>query len=198
MKPQDNKEKNKQEKQPASERTEKLQPLEQFFVSQLQDIYYAERRINEFLEELAGAVTSEDLEDSVRHHQQQTARQVKRLEKIFGLLKMEAEEKHCESIEGLMREANEIKELTSPGTATRDAALIIGLQKIEHYEIASYGGLLELAVTMDLGQVADLLDKSLREEEEADQMLTVIAEDQINVRAEQEKPYSWQKGLQEA
>ena len=67
------------------------------------------------------------------------------------------------------------------------------MQKIEHYEIASYGGLLELALTMDLHQAAPLLDKTLKEEEEADRDLTYIAETFINVRAEQESPYSWQQ-----
>ena len=168
-------------------------PLENFFVNQLQDMYYSERRLAEALEEMTGACTSEELEDAVNQHRQQTQRHLKRLKKIFSMIGREAKEKKCEAIEGLIREAKEIRDLTREGTATRDAALIVAMQKIEHYEIASYGGLLELALTMDLHQAAPLLDKTLKEEEEADRDLTYIAETFINVRAEQESPYSWQK-----
>ena len=172
-------------------------PLEKFFVAQLKDMYYAERRITETLDEMASSCNSEELEDAISSHRRQTDRHVKRLEKIFGMIGTDAAEKKCEAIEGLIKEAREIRDMTREGTATRDAALIIALQKIEHYEIATYGGLLELALTMDLHNAASLLDKSLREEEQADAELTEIAESFINVRAEQEGPYSWQE-LQEA
>jgi ferritin-like metal-binding protein YciE len=76
---------------------------------------------------------------------------------------------------------------------TRDAALIIAAQKVEHYEIATYGGLVQLAVTMDLRRAADLLDKTLNEEEQTDLLLTHIAEGHINVEAEEEGNYSWTK-----
>lgn len=182
------------DKQPAPSMSAELaSPLEIFFVNQLQDMYYSERRLAEALEEMAGSCTSEELEDAVNEHRLQTQRHQKRLKKIFSMIGREAKEKKCEAIEGLIREANEIRDLTTENTATRDAALIIALQKMEHYEIASYGGLLELALTMDLYQAASLLDKTLKEEEEADRELTYIAETFINVCAEQESPYSWQK-----
>lgn len=168
-------------------------PLEKFFVAQLKDMYYAERRLTEALDEMASACNSEELEDAITSHRKETDRHLKRLEKVFTMIGVQAEEKKCEAIEGLIKEAEEIREMTKEGTATRDAAIIIALQKIEHYEIATYGGLLELALTMDLHQAAPLLDKSLKEEEEADRELTDIAESFINVRAEQEGPYSWQK-----
>jgi ferritin-like metal-binding protein YciE len=76
---------------------------------------------------------------------------------------------------------------------TRDAALIIAAQKVEHYEIATYGGLVELALTMRLNRAAELLDKTLKEEEETDSILTDIAETYINVEAEQEGDYVWEK-----
>lgn len=168
-------------------------PLEKFFTAQLKDMYYAERRIGEHLEEMASSSNSEELEDAISNHRKETERHVKRLEKVFRAIGVEPEEKNCEAIEGLIKEAIEIRDMTKEGTSTRDAALIIALQKIEHYEIASYGGLLELALTMDLHQAASLLDKTLREEVEADTELTEIAESYINVRAEQEGPYSWEK-----
>lgn len=76
---------------------------------------------------------------------------------------------------------------------TRDAALIIAAQKIEHYEMASYGGLIQLAITMKLNDAAELLESTLMEEEEADKLLTDVAETKINIEAEEETKYSWLK-----
>ena len=80
---------------------------------------------------------------------------------------------------------------------TRDAALIIAAQKVEHYEIATYGGLVQLAITMGLNRAADILDKTLIEEENTDALLTYIAESYINIEAEEEGAYSWQKEEEE-
>jgi ferritin-like metal-binding protein YciE len=96
-------------------------------------------------------------------------------------------------MDGLLREADSIISETEEGTMTRDAALIIAAQKVEHYEIATYGGLVQLALTMKLERVADILEKTLREEEDTDQLLTFIAEAHINFEAEEEGSYSWQK-----
>src|ERR1044072_9008103 len=91
-----------------------------------------------------------------------------------------------------------IVEETEEGTFTRDAALIIAAQKVEHYEIATYGGLVQLAITMELNEVADLLDKTLVEEEDTDAKLTEIAENEINLRAEHEgNQYSWEEAEEE-
>ena len=97
-----------------------------------------------------------------------------------------AEGKKCEAIEGIAREVENIIDETEQGTLTRDAALIIAAQKVEHYEIATYGGLVQLAITMNLHDAADLLDKTLVEEEDTDARLTEIAENEINLRAEHE------------
>ncbi len=167
--------------------------LEKFFMDQLKDIYYAEQLLVKELPQMQKACTTEELEDALVDHQKQTERHVKRLERIFQLIAVTPASKKCEAMEGLVNEAKTIIHETKEGSATRDAALIIAAQKIEHYEIATYGGLVQLALTMDLHQVATLLEKTLQEEEEADQELTRIAESHINVRAEQEHPYSWQK-----
>jgi ferritin-like metal-binding protein YciE len=98
-------------------------------------------------------------------------------------------------MDGLIKELKTILRETEENTMTRDAALIIAAQKIEHYEIASYGGLVALAVTMGMERAADILDKTLAEEEQADLMLTDIAEAYINVEAEHEGAYSWNKKL---
>jgi ferritin-like metal-binding protein YciE len=167
--------------------------LEKFFVSQLQDIYYAEQQLVKSLPEIAKACTTEELEDAFNDHLAQTERHVKRLEKVFNIIGQEPEGKQCEAMDGLLKEAKKIIAETKKGSMTRDAALIIAAQKVEHYEIASYGGLVQLAVTMDLRRAADLLDKTLNEEEQTDLLLTNIAEGHINMEAEDEGNYSWNK-----
>ena len=177
----------------ASRKTNKTSLLEKFFIDQLKDIYYAEQHLVKSLPEMQKAATSEELEDAFEEHLKQTERHVKRLEKVFQLVKQKPEGKKCEAIEGLVREAKSIISETKEGTMTRDAALIIAAQKIEHYEIATYGGLVQLAITMDLHRAAELLDKTLQEEEDTDTTLTQIAETSINVQAENEGTYSWQQ-----
>ena len=172
----------------------KISPLEKFFTDQLKDIYYAEQHLLKGLQEMQKASTTEELEDAFENHLKQTERHVKRLEKVFQLLNQKPEAKKCEAIDGLIKEAKTIISETKEGTMTRDAALIIAAQKVEHYEIATYGGLVQLAITMNLHQVADLLDKTLQEEEGTDHSLTHIAETRINLMAENEgQQYSWQR-----
>jgi len=177
----------------AGHKPNKSSLLEKFFVDQLKDIYYAEQHLVKALPEMQKAATSEELEDAFEEHLKQTERHVKRLEKVFQLIGKKAEGKKCDAIEGLTKEAKSIISETKEGSMTRDAALIIAAQKIEHYEIATYGGLVQLAITMDLHRAAELLDKTLQEEEETDATLTEIAETSINVKAENEGAYSWQQ-----
>ena len=171
----------------------KISPLEKFFTDQLKDIYYAEQHLLKALPEMQKASTTEELEDAFENHLKQTERHVKRLEKIFQTLNLKPEAKKCDAIDGLIKECKTIISETKEGTMTRDAALIIAAQKVEHYEIATYGGLVQLAITMNLQQVADLLDKTLQEEEGTDHTLTHIAETRINLMAENEGQYSWQQ-----
>jgi len=167
--------------------------LEKFFIDQLQDIYYAEQQLVKALPKMQEASTTEELEDAFAHHLEQTGRHVKRLEKVFKMIRQEPEGKKCEAMDGLVREAQSIIDETEDGTMTRDAALIIAAQKVEHYEIATYGGLVQLALTMGLHRAADVLEKTLAEEEDTDQQLTFIAEGYINMEAENEGGYSWEK-----
>jgi ferritin-like metal-binding protein YciE len=160
--------------------------LEKFFLAQLKDIYYAENKITQALPKMQEATTTEQLKDAFEDHLHQTQRHVKRLEKVFQSLGQKPEAQKCEAIEGIAREVDNIIEETEEGTLTRDAALIIAAQKVEHYEIATYGGLVQLAITMQLHEAADLLDKTLVEEEDTDALLTEIAENEINLRAEHE------------
>jgi len=160
--------------------------LEKFFLAQLKDIYYAENKITQALPKMQEATTTEQLKDAFEDHLHQTQRHVKRLEKVFQSIGQKVEAEKCEAIEGIAREVDNIIEETEEGTLTRDAALIIAAQKVEHYEIATYGGLVQLAITMQLHEAADLLDKTLVEEEDTDALLTEIAENEINLRAEHE------------
>jgi ferritin-like metal-binding protein YciE len=168
--------------------------LEKFFTDQLKDIYYAEQQLLNAIPKLAQASNTEELEDAFKDHLKQTERHVKRLDKVFQIIGKNAEGKRCEAMDGLIKESETIIKETKEGTMTRDAALIIAAQKVEHYEIATYGGLVQLALTMGLNRVADILDKTLLEEEDTDALLTDIAENYINIEAEEEgSNYSWQK-----
>lgn len=169
--------------------------LQKFFVDQVKDMYYAEQELLKAMPEMKNAATTEELEDAIDEHMKQTQRHVKRLEKVFHMIGQKPEGKRCEAMDGLIKELKTILRETEENTMTRDAALIIAAQKIEHYEIASYGGLVALAITLGLERAADILDKTLMEEEMTDQMLTDIAETYINVEAEHEGKYSWDKKL---
>lgn len=160
--------------------------LEKFFVDSLKDIYWAEKHLTKALPKLAKATTSEQLKQALQDHLTVTEEQVARLEQVFELLGKKAQAKKCEAMEGLSKEADSIVEETEEGTMTRDVAVIMACQKVEHYEIATYGGLAQLANTMGLTEIADLLGQTLAEEKEADETLTSIAENDINYQAEEE------------
>ncbi len=176
---------------------QKENQLEKFFLDQLKDIYYAEQQLVKALNEMRSQCTTEELEDAFEEHQKVTERQVKRLEKVFQLLGEKPEGKKCEAMDGLIKENKTIISETKEGSMTRDAALIIGAQKIEHYEIATYGGLVALALTLGKNRAAGLLDKSLQEEADTDETLTDIAESYINFQAEQEDEKSKQNSSME-
>ncbi len=161
-------------------------PLHKFFVSALKDVYYAENAIIEALGKMQEAATTDELKEAFEDHQLLTRKHVSRLEKVFKLINETPEKKECKAIKGIIEEGEEIIKSTEEGSMTRDAALIIAAQKVEHYEIATYGGLAQLAITMGHDKAADLLEKTLQEEEDTDYELTEIAETFINFDAEQE------------
>ncbi len=161
-------------------------PLMEFFVSALKDIYYAEHAMVEKLPKMREAATTEELQDAFEDHELLTRRQITRLEKVFREIGEEPAKQKCDAIEGLIKEAEKIIKSTPDGSMTRDAALIIAAQKIEHYEIATYGGLVQLAITLGFDKAVDLLEDTLEEEEETDFELTDIAESFINFEAEEE------------
>jgi ferritin-like metal-binding protein YciE len=129
--------------------------LKEFFVDELKDIYYAEKHIAKTLPKMKKAATSAELKQAFEDHRVMTLNQVARLEQVFELLNEKAKGKKCEAIEGITKEGEGIIEDTETGTATRDVGLIISAQKVEHYEIAAYGGLAQLAITLGLDDAAE-------------------------------------------
>jgi len=161
--------------------------LKEFFVDELKDIYYAEKQIAKTLPKMKKAATSEELKKAFEEHLTMTEQQVERLEKVFELLGEKAKGKTCEAIEGIIKEGEGIIADTDSNTATRDVGLIFAGQKVEHYEIATYGGLAQLAETLGLSEVEQLLYTTLEEEKQTDQLLTKIAENHVNYDASEEK-----------
>lgn len=157
-----------------------------FFVDELKDIYWAEKHLTKALPKMQKAATSDELKQAFGDHLEVTKEHISRLEEVFGMMDQKAAAKKCDAMEGLVKEGEGIIEDTDAGTMIRDAGLILAAQKVEHYEIATYGGLAQLARTMGRDDVADVLEETLNEEKEADQLLTSIAEDHINIEATEE------------
>lgn len=157
--------------------------LQELFLDSLKDIYYAEKAILKALPKMRKSATSQELKSAFEDHALVTKEQILRLEQVFESLGEKAKGKKCEAIEGLIKEAEGIIEDTDEGTSTRDVGLILGGQKVEHYEIATYGGLRQLAETLGHSEAAELLQQTLDEEKETDMLLTEIAENNINYQA---------------
>ena len=160
--------------------------LREFFIDQLQDILWAEKKLVKTLEKMKDAATTIRLKESFNDHLKETKPHVERLNEIFALINEKADDKKCKAMAGIVDEGEDIIDDTDKGTAQRDVGLIFAAQKAEHYEIATYGGLATLARTLGYNQVADILEKTLMEEKQADEMLTYIAENGINYAASQE------------
>ena len=161
--------------------------LQEFFVEELRDIYWAEKHLVKALPKLEKAANSEELATAFSDHLAVTQEQVSRLEQIFEMLGEKPRGKKCEAMEGLVKEGESVIEDTVDGSATRDVALIMAGQKVEHYEIATYGGLAQLAKTLGKEDIANILGEILEEEKEADELLTNLAENNINESATQEE-----------
>jgi ferritin-like metal-binding protein YciE len=159
--------------------------LKKIFEELLQDTYSAEQQLIKALPEMAKASDNDELQEAFESHLKETEKQAQRLEKIFNRLRLEKENKSCKAMEGLVKEAQEIIKEHNAGSS-RDAALIIAAQKVEHYEIASYGSLVELADVLGLDNIADVLERTLEEEKNTDELLSDIAQD-VNDEAYQEQ-----------
>lgn len=161
--------------------------LNELFIDELKDIYWAEKHLTSALPKMAKAATSDELRTAIQNHLAETENHVTRLEQAFSSIGEKAVAKKCEAMAGLIKEGDEIVADTEKGSITRDAGIISAGQKIEHYEIASYGTLKTLASVLGYNEAAELLGATLKEEKNADSMLTQIAESGINQSAKGEK-----------
>lgn len=157
--------------------------LKELFVDGLKDIYWAEKNLAKALTKLAKNATSEELKAAFEQHTTETEEHAKVVEQVFELIGEKAQAKKCAAMEGLIEEANEILNSTDKGTMVRDCGLIMAAQKVEHYEIASYGTLRNIARTLGHTEVADLLQQTLDQEGETDHKLTELAEAYVNEEA---------------
>ena len=162
----------------------KLASLDDLLVHELQDIYHAEGQILKALPKMAKAATNSDLKSAFEEHRRQTEGHVQRLDQVFKLLGLPAKGKKCEGMAGLIEEGKKTMEQDAEPSVL-DAALIAAAQKVEHYEIASYGCVCTYAEMLGYDQVHDLLGQNLDEEETTDQRLTALAESVINPEAEE-------------
>jgi ferritin-like metal-binding protein YciE len=149
--------------------------LEQFFVDQLQGIYWAEEKLAKVFPKLQEAASSDELKQAFGSHLQETKNQITRLEKVFGMIDAPMEGKICAAITGITDEGQTVIDETEAGTTERDVGLIFASQKAGHYEIATYGGLAQLARSLGYTDAADMLSVNLAEEQKADSLLTRIA-----------------------
>jgi len=156
--------------------------LHELFVDELRDILGAEKQLLKGLKKLAGGAVSEKLKNAFQTHYEQTEGQIDRLKQVFDSIGLTARGKKCKAMEGLLEEADEILE-SFEGSPSLDAALIAAAQKVEHYEIASYGCLVTYAKLMGHSEAEELLTETLTEEKDTDGLLTEIAMTEANVTA---------------
>jgi ferritin-like metal-binding protein YciE len=155
------------------------QGLRDLFLDSLKDIYGAEKALTVALPKMAKNASSPELVDALHQHLDVTKAQVTRLEKVFAAVGEKAAAKKCAAMEGLIEEAEEIMKETEHGMV-RDAGIILAGQKVEHYEIATYGTLCAFAKTLGEHEARNLLHETLTEEKDADEKLTMIAESFVN------------------
>ncbi len=165
----------------------KFNSLHDLFISELKDLYSAEKQIVRALPKMAKAASSSELQDAFQEHLQQSKGHIDRLDKIFDMLQVSSRNKKCKGIEGIIGEGEELiskgKKNSNPDAL--DAGIVAAAQKVEHYEIAGYGTVRTYASMLGHDKAANLLQQTLDEEKETDQKLTQLAETMINVEAAQ-------------
>ena len=157
--------------------------LDELFHDVLKDIYYAEKKILSSLPKMAKAAQSPKLKAAFEKHERETDGQIDRLEKVFEIIEAPARGKKCEAMEGLIEEGASLLEEDADSDVL-DAGIIAAAQKVEQYEIATYGTLCTWACQLGLEDAADLLGETLEEEKQTDLKLTELAESEINIAAE--------------
>ena len=161
-----------------------MSDLRETFIEELKDLYDAEKQLTKALPKMSKAAEHEDLKEAFDTHLEDTEGHIERLERVFEMFDEQPKGKKCKAMEGLIAEGKELIE-----EEEGDAAMICAAQKVEHYEIASYGSLISWARLMGEDEAADLLEETLNEEEQTDEKLTDLAESVINVEeaAEEEE-----------
>lgn len=160
--------------------------LEEYFVYELRDIYGAEQQLQNAMVRWKGEAISPDLAGAIEEHISDTEQHIARLQIVFDMMGEEARPKKCEAIEGIIHEADHALAEAKSRSATHDVALVMAIQKAEHYEIATYGGLITLARTIGQDDVANILKYTMAEEKEMDELLSGLAETNINEEASTE------------
>lgn len=176
----------KQSKEKSTNAPMQSSQLMKLFEDELKDIYWAEKALTKAIPKMIKNATAPELIDALTSHLEETENQVTRLEQVFESIEKKAVAKKCEAMEGLIKEAGEIMESCEPG-AMCDAGIISAGQKVEHYEIATYGTLRQFAETLGLTEAATLLEATLNEEKAADEKLSEVATDAINIEAAEEE-----------
>ena len=164
-----------------------VQNLEEGFLAELADMLHGERQILKFLPKLAESVSSRRLREAIEMHAEQTEDQVMRLERVFRLFDRKPQVEVCEGLQGIIAEGREILHKTGQGPV-RDAMIVAAAQKVEHYEIASYGTLCAWADQLEEREALDLLEQTLIEEKTTDRNLSRIAEGFANQSADERRP----------
>jgi ferritin-like metal-binding protein YciE len=163
----------------------RLDSLENLFLHEIKDLHNAEKQLIKALPKMAKAAASEQLRQLIEEHLEETKVQLERLEQILEKLGKPARGTHCKGMEGLIEEGDKL--MSEEGDETvKDAGLIGAAQRVEHYEIASYGCARTYAEMLGMMDVADLLQTSLDEEKAADEKLNKLALSQINVQAQEQ------------
>jgi ferritin-like metal-binding protein YciE len=161
----------------------RIDSLQTLLVAELRDLLDAERRLTKALPKMAKAASKEELRAAFNEHLEQTEEHVARLDEALSALDVEPKAKTCHGMAGLVEEGSEQMQEDYEDEALRDAAIIGAAQKVEHYEIASYGTAVTFARLLGNDHVAGLLERTLQEEKEADRKLTEIAEQMVNPEA---------------
>jgi ferritin-like metal-binding protein YciE len=162
--------------------TRDIETLDDLFLHQLQDIYYAENEITKALPEMISKASDPQLKKGFQTHLAETENQIKRLEQVFQMLGKSPKQVSCPAIDGIIEEAEEVSGEIADKTVL-DAALVASAQAVEHYEITKYGTLIAWAKQLGRNDAARLLHQSLSEEEATDKKLTAMAESKVNQRA---------------
>ena len=159
--------------------------LLKLFTDSVKDLYWAENHLVKALPKMTKSASSKSLAQAIANHLEQTKTHVERLEQVFELLGKKPQAKKCDAMEGLTKEGEDVIEDTDTGTPARNLGIIMASQKVEHYEISAYTGLIKLAGKLGLDDVAGILSETLAEEQESDQILAGIADNDIAVEASQ-------------